>query len=116
MRDDVAEQVTAFLTAVKDKLNQIGYKKVELTNGKGITWADGTTDTDPYPALLHMGMQMTVWADNNAWQDGGIYYLSAYVGSQIDVKFTRDLIACINEVVQETGQNVELGIEFSVQE
>jgi hypothetical protein len=104
MRDDVKEQSAFFLNEVKKKLNLIGYKKVE------------TTDEFQYLRLFHMGMQMTVWVDNNAWQAGGLYYLSAYMGSQIDVKFTRDLIACINEVVQETGQNVELGIEFSVQE
>ncbi len=52
--------------------------------------------------------------DGNAWQDGGVYHLFAPVGSQIDVKFTMALVACVNDVVQETGQNVELGIEFSV--
>jgi hypothetical protein len=112
MQDDIYLQSDRFLSNVLRKLRKIGYTDVEKNYDDVLMeWSNIGNVIDSYPKLKYKNMIMNVWADS--WEAGGIYYLSSYEG-EIDVKFASDLIKCINQVVQETGENVELGIEFSV--
>lgn len=100
----------SFMKNLKGKLDERGYKDVKI-NSMAIKhkWENLGVVEDEYPKLFYNDMCVHVW-DTVRWHD--VYYMASYSGTTVDVEFARDVIACIDLICQETGRNIEIGIEF----
>lgn len=111
---EIIIQARQFMANLQRKLQDSGFLTVLLLDRGILEFKSGNhlRDSEEFPELIYKNDDIIigVWASPDGWDFGGIYYISVDNPDYID--FVLAAIKHTNEISQETGENIEIGIGF----
>ncbi len=110
--EEVRQKATKFMNLLKEKLSP--FYLVEFYNntfGLSFKVDNDLCERTSLPSLSYNkdDIVISIWSCNG-WEFGGIYYMSINKPGNID--FVSAVLRCINDIIDETKENIEIGIGF----